>query len=56
MASLEYLKAKTAEYAVVLSRIAKELQELESKNKEHHWLLVYLQGQKRGCTDTAQET
>lgn len=45
MANLEYLKAKTAEYAVVLSRLDKELQALGSKKVEHQWLVNYLQGQ-----------
>jgi hypothetical protein len=43
MANLEYLKAKTAEYAVVLCRIDKELQALGSKKVEHRWLINYLQ-------------
>jgi hypothetical protein len=43
MANLEYLKAKTAEYAVVLCRIDKELQALGSKKVEHLWLINYLQ-------------
>jgi hypothetical protein len=43
MANLEYLKAKTAEYAVVLCRIDKELQALGSKKVEHQWLVNYLQ-------------
>jgi hypothetical protein len=47
MATLEYLRAKTADYAVVLSRIARELQDLEGKNREHYCLLVYLQGRLR---------
>ncbi|MEG4959818.1 MULTISPECIES: hypothetical protein [unclassified Microcoleus] len=45
MANLEYLKAKTAEYAVVLFRLNKELQTLGSKKVEHQWLVNYLQGQ-----------
>jgi hypothetical protein len=45
MANLEYLKGKTAEYAVILSRISKELQALASKKVEHQWLVAYLQGQ-----------
>jgi len=43
MANLEYLKAKTAEYTVVLSRIDKELQALGSKKVDHQWLVNYLQ-------------
>jgi len=45
MANLEYLKAKTAEYAVVLFRLDKELQALGSKKVEHQWLVNYLQRQ-----------
>jgi hypothetical protein len=45
MANLEYLKAKTAEYAVILSRISKELQALGGQKEEHQWLVAYLQGQ-----------
>ncbi|NEQ68803.1 MAG: hypothetical protein F6K21_25540 [Symploca sp. SIO2D2] len=45
MANLEYLKAKTAEYAVVLSRISKELQALGGQKEDHQWLVTYLQGQ-----------
>lgn len=51
MANLEYLKAKTAEYAVVLCRIDKELQALGSKKVEHQWLINYLQ-QKLKTTQT----
>lgn len=43
MANLEYLKAKTAEYAVVLGRIDKELQALGNKKVKHQWLINYLQ-------------
>jgi len=45
MTNLEYLKAKTAEYAVVLFRLDKELQALGSKKVEHQWLVNYLQRQ-----------
>ncbi|MGB3513975.1 MAG: hypothetical protein WBA93_33155 [Microcoleaceae cyanobacterium] len=45
MANLEYLKAKTAEYAIILSRINKELEALAQKKVEHKWLIKYLQDQ-----------
>ncbi|GGA44223.1 hypothetical protein [Okeania sp. KiyG1] len=45
MANLEYLKAKTTEYAIILSRINKELQALAHKKAEHQWLINYLQDQ-----------
>lgn len=40
---LEYIKAKVAEYAVVLSWIDQELQNLEIQRPEHHQLITSLQ-------------
>lgn len=42
---LGYLKAKAAEYAVILSRISQELQALKNKTTEHQWLIAHLQDQ-----------
>ncbi|MDJ0553457.1 MAG: hypothetical protein QNJ68_03270 [Microcoleaceae cyanobacterium MO_207.B10] len=43
MANLEYLKAKTTEYAVIISRIKREFETLAHKKVEHKWLIEYLQ-------------
>jgi len=45
MANLEYLKAKTTEYGVIISRIKKEFETLAQKKVEHKWLINYLQDQ-----------
>lgn len=45
MTNLEYLKAKTVEYDIILSRINKALQNLGHKQLEHQWLINYFQNQ-----------
>jgi hypothetical protein len=45
MTSLNYLRAKTAEYAVVLSKINKQLDDIKANQSEHEWLVKYLQKQ-----------
>jgi hypothetical protein len=40
---LEYIKAKVAEYAVVLSWIDQELQKIDAEHPHHHQLIIQLQ-------------
>ena len=40
---LEYIKAKVAEYAVVLSWIDQELQKIDAERPDHHQLIIRLQ-------------
>ena len=40
---LEYLKAKAADYAIVLSWIDQEFQDIELQHPEHHLLIIHLQ-------------
>ena len=42
---LEYIKAKVADYAVILSWIEQELQDIETRCPEHHPLIVHLQSE-----------
>ena len=39
---LEYIKAKVAEYAVVLSWIEQELQKIDTERPDHHQLIIQL--------------
>ncbi len=40
---LEYVKAKVAEYAIVLSWIERELQKIDTERSDHHQLIIRLQ-------------